>query len=85
MFAPLRVRELTIPNRVAVTADGDLGAAAGSGAGLVITEFFSVTDDGRITPETPVIEESAGTRLVAGLLKQGVAITVYDPVAAQQA
>jgi anthraniloyl-CoA monooxygenase len=58
MFAPLRLGELTIPNRVAVTADGDLGAAARSGAGLVITEFFSVTDDGRITPETPVIDRT---------------------------
>jgi len=56
MFAPLRVGALTIPNRVALVAGPDLDAAARTGAGLVITEFVSVTDDGRITPETPVID-----------------------------
>jgi len=56
MFAPLRIGELTLPNRVAVTAGPDLEAAARLGAGLVITEFVSVTEDGRITPETPVID-----------------------------
>src|SRR2546423_5922298 len=28
------------------------------GAGLVITEFVSVAEDGRITPETPVIDRA---------------------------
>jgi anthraniloyl-CoA monooxygenase len=57
MFAPLRVGELTIPNRVVVVAAGpDLEGAARTGAGLLITEFFSVTEDGRITPETPVLD-----------------------------
>jgi anthraniloyl-CoA monooxygenase len=58
MFAPLRIGELTIPNRVAVAAGPDLEAAAGTGAGLVLTEFFSVTEDGRITPQTPVIDRT---------------------------
>src|SRR5205807_5844149 len=62
MFAPLRVGELTIPNRVAVAAEPDLEAAAGTGAGLVITEFFSVTRDGRITPQTPVLDRSQQDR-----------------------
>jgi anthraniloyl-CoA monooxygenase len=56
MFAPLRVGELTIPNRVVVAAGPNLEGAARTGAGLLITEFFSVTEDGRITPETPVLD-----------------------------
>jgi anthraniloyl-CoA monooxygenase len=70
MFAPLRLGGLTIPNRVAVAAGADLEAAARTGAGLLLTEFFSVTEDGRITPETPVIDRarqdtlrSAGERI----------------------
>src|SRR5207237_778002 len=58
MFAPLRIGELTIPNRVAVAAGPDLEAAARTGAGLVLTEFFSATEDGRITPQTPVIDRA---------------------------
>jgi anthraniloyl-CoA monooxygenase len=56
MFVPLRLGELTMPNRVALVAGPDLASAASRGAGLVITEFFSVTEEGRITPETPVID-----------------------------
>src|SRR5712671_2702244 len=58
MFTPLRIGDLTIPNRVALAAGPDLEAAARLGAGLVITEFVSVTEDGRITPETPVIDRA---------------------------
>jgi len=58
MFAPFRIGELTLPNRVAIAAGPDLEAAAGTGAGLVLTEFVSVTEDGRITPQTPVIDRS---------------------------
>src|SRR6202011_2908398 len=58
MFAPFRIGDLTLPNRVAVAAGPDLEAAARLGAGLVITEFVSVTEDGRITPETPVIDRT---------------------------
>ena len=58
MFTPFRIGELTIPNRVALAAGPDLEAAARMGAGLVITEFVSVTEDGRITPETPVIDRA---------------------------
>jgi anthraniloyl-CoA monooxygenase len=56
MFAPLRSGKLAIANRVALAAGADLAAAAASGAGLVISEFVSVAADGRITPETPVID-----------------------------
>ncbi|MDQ6713765.1 MAG: FAD-dependent monooxygenase [Candidatus Dormibacteraeota bacterium] len=58
MFTPFRIGELTIPNRVVVAAGPDLDAAARLGAGLLISEFVSVTDDGRITPETPVIDRA---------------------------
>ncbi|HEY4844259.1 MAG TPA: FAD-dependent monooxygenase [Candidatus Dormibacteraeota bacterium] len=58
MFAPLRLGGLTIPNRVAVAAGPNLETAARTGAGLLLTEFFSVTEDGRVTPETPVIDRA---------------------------
>jgi len=56
MFTPFRIGDLTIPNRVVVAAGPDLEAAARVGAGLVITELISVTEEGRITPETPVFD-----------------------------
>jgi len=59
MFAPFRIGELTLPNRVAIAAESNLEAAARAGAGLVLTEFVSVTEDGRITPQTPVIDRSS--------------------------
>jgi anthraniloyl-CoA monooxygenase len=63
MFAPFRIGDLTLPNRVAVAAGPDLEAAARLGAGLIITEFVSVTEDGRITPETPVIDRAEQDKL----------------------
>lgn len=66
MFAPLRLRGLTLPNRVVVSPmcmysaeDGvvgdfhlvHLGARAMGGAGLVFTEMTDVSADGRITPQ----------------------------------
>src|SRR5207249_4638221 len=67
MFAPFRIGGLTLPNRVAIAAGPDLEAAARTGAGLVLTEFVSVTEEGRITPETPVIDRAHqdGLRLAA--------------------
>jgi len=56
MFASFRLGDLTLPNRVAIASGANLEAAAETGAGLVITEFVSVTEDGRITPETPVFD-----------------------------
>jgi anthraniloyl-CoA monooxygenase len=58
MFTPFRLGELTAPNRVALVAGPDLETPARAGAGLVITEFYSVAEDGRITPETPVIDRA---------------------------
>src|SRR5207237_5499724 len=53
MFAPFRLGNLTVPNRVVIAAGPDLEAAAGTGAGLIVTEFVSVTEAGRITREPP--------------------------------
>lgn len=65
MFAPLRLRDLTLPNRVVVSPmcmysaeDGlvgdfhlvHLGGRALGGAGLVFTEMTDVSADARITP-----------------------------------
>lgn len=65
MFTPLRLRELVLPNRIAVSPmcqyraeDGaptdwhlvHLGSRAIGGAGLVIAEMTDVTPTGRITP-----------------------------------
>src|SRR2546423_338762 len=58
MFAPFRIGEFALPNRVAIAAGHDLDAAARAGAALVLTEFVSVTEDGRITLQTPVIDRS---------------------------
>ena len=70
MFTPFRIGDLTIPNRVVVAAGPDLGAAARLGAGLVITEFVSVTEDGRITPETPVIDRARQDMLRSAVERQ---------------
>lgn len=67
LFSPLRLRGVTLPNRVAVspmcqyTAGPDglpthwhlvhLGSRAVGGAGLVITEATAVAPEGRITPQ----------------------------------
>ena len=65
MFLPYRVRDVVLPNRVAVSAmdmyssvdgvPGDfhlvhLGSKALGGAGLVMTEMVCVSPEGRITP-----------------------------------
>ncbi len=56
-FAPLKLRTKTIPNRIAVRAERpeELGAAARSGAGLVLTGFVAVSAHARISPATPGI------------------------------
>jgi len=49
VFAPLRLRSVTIPNRL-VFLNGPLD----EGAGLVISELHAVSPDGRVAPDTPV-------------------------------
>src|SRR6185437_15634445 len=65
LFAPLKLRNLTLPNRIAVSpmceyssVDGfandwhfvHLGSRAIGGAGLIFTEATAVSPEGRITP-----------------------------------
>src|SRR6202158_1206964 len=66
LFSPLRLRDVTLRNRVAVSpmceyssVDGfaddwhvvHLGSSAVGGAGLVFTEASAVTPEGRISPQ----------------------------------
>ena len=47
MFTKFRLGSLEIPNRVVGSTPG---------AGLAVSHFFAVSPDGRITPETPVLD-----------------------------
>jgi anthraniloyl-CoA monooxygenase len=59
MFAPLRIGELTARNRVVRSAPvEELADAARAGAGLVLTGFVAVAEDGRTTPICPVLDDS---------------------------
>jgi anthraniloyl-CoA monooxygenase len=59
MFAPLRIGGLTARNRVVRSAPvEELADAARAGAGLVLTGFVAVAEDGRTTPVCPVLDDS---------------------------
>lgn len=62
MFAPLAVNQLQVRNRIATSAV-DSGQGCQTGAGLVLSEFVAVNAQGRITPETPVIDRAYQERL----------------------
>lgn len=60
MFAPLKLRDLELVNRVVVRPD-----TPAAGAGLVLSGFVAVSPHGRITTETPTIGDwSPATRPV---------------------
>ena len=74
MFAPFRLRDLTLPNRVVVSPMAQYKAVDGTptdwhfvhyaerakgGAGLVCTEMTCVSAEGRITPGCPGLYEPA--------------------------
>ena len=67
IFTPIRLRTLTLPNRIVLSPlsscsafdgtpgeayTGQMHAAALGGAGLVLTEPIAISADGRITPES---------------------------------
>jgi anthraniloyl-CoA monooxygenase len=52
LFAPLELRKLELRNRAVVRPD-----APSAGAGLVLSGFVAVSPEGRITPETPTIQD----------------------------
>ena len=58
MFAPLKLRGLTVPNRVVLAPVQKWDRALSAGAGLVLTEIVAVSADGRVTLETPVADGS---------------------------
>ena len=58
MFAPLRLGDAVLRNRVVVVADRDgVAEAAASGAGLVLTELVAVEPRGRVTSSTPLLDD----------------------------
>jgi anthraniloyl-CoA monooxygenase len=88
LFAPLAQRAVTLANRVALAvvseddaADGRLAEAAarrlaeaaGSGAGVVVSELVAAAPEGRITPGTPGLwaEDQAGP--LAALAREAAA------------
>jgi anthraniloyl-CoA monooxygenase len=65
-LVPFSSRSVRIPNRVALAAPGhapaDLEELAGAGAGLCLTAEVAVSAEGRISPDSPILdEESVGT------------------------
>ena len=84
LFSPLRLREVTLRNRVAVSpmceyssVDGfandwhvvHLGSRAVGGAGLVLTEAIAVTADGRISPQDLGIWQDAHVEQLARIAR----------------
>lgn len=64
-FAPGRIGELEVPNRLVVrTGDepADLAGAARTGAGVALTGFVAVSAQGRISPDTPGLFADAHER-----------------------
>jgi anthraniloyl-CoA monooxygenase len=53
MFAPLRLGGVTVRNRVVRAGD-----VAPAGAGLVLSGFVAVSEDGRTTPACPVMDDT---------------------------
>jgi 2,4-dienoyl-CoA reductase-like NADH-dependent reductase (Old Yellow Enzyme family) len=84
LFSPLRLRDVTLRNRIAVSpmceyssADGfandwhlvHLGSRAVGGAALVLTEAIAVTADGRISPEDLGIWQDAHVEELARIAR----------------
>ncbi|HEY3611530.1 MAG TPA: FAD-dependent monooxygenase [Pseudonocardiaceae bacterium] len=57
-FAPFRLGELSLANRIARTGSP-------RGAGLAYSEFTAVSPDGRISPDTPVVDGTTEARVAA--------------------
>jgi 2,4-dienoyl-CoA reductase-like NADH-dependent reductase (Old Yellow Enzyme family) len=84
LFDPLALRDVTLPNRIAVSpmcqyssVDGfatdwhlvHLGSRAVGGAGLVMTEATAVTADGRISPSDLGIYRDAHVEMLARIVR----------------
>ena len=69
-LVPFTSRSVRMPNRIVFVAEGqapaDLEALAGAGAGLCLTAEVAVSADGRISADSPMLDEkSAGAWRVA--------------------
>ncbi len=53
LFTPLKLREVTLPNRVVALADSQDEQVYG--AGLLLTRIVAVSPEGRITPDDPCL------------------------------
>lgn len=99
LFAPLQLRQLTLPNRIVIApmcqyscVDGNpgdwhvmhLGHLSHSGAGLLIIEATGVAPEGRITPACPGLWSDANEAAFARVL-QAVRRHSAMPIAIQLA
>ncbi|MDQ3402729.1 MAG: hypothetical protein M3548_04980 [Actinomycetota bacterium] len=76
LFAPLKLGELHLPNRIVVESTVD-AMTVRSGAGLVLTEPVAVTAQGRITPDTPTLDSvSEWTAIAARVHDSGALLGV---------
>src|SRR3954466_5507051 len=84
LFSPLKLRDLELPNRIAVSpmcqyssVDGfandwhlvHLGSRAVGGAGLIILEASGVTEDGRISPDDLGIWKDEHVEMLARIFR----------------
>ncbi len=84
LFAPLRLRDVTLPNRIGVSPmcqyssqDGfandwhlvHLGARAVGGAGLILSEAAAVTPEGRISPQDLGIWKDEHVEMLARIFR----------------
>ena len=87
LFDPLRLRDVDVPNRIAVSpmcqyssVDGfatdwhlvHLGSRAVGGAGLVLTEATAVLPEGRISPQDLGIWSDAHVEPLARIVRRRV-------------
>jgi anthraniloyl-CoA monooxygenase len=87
-FAPLKLRDLTLPNRVAVAVAPTYSAADGvpspgpvrdlaaQGSGLVFTDIVAVSEHGRITPGCPGLYDDVHTAAWTAEIDGIVAVTL---------
>lgn len=55
LFTPLKLRGVTLPNRVVVLAGLQAEVEQDHGAGLLLTSIVAVSPEGRITPDDPCL------------------------------
>ncbi len=70
MFVPLRLGEVTLANRI-VSRTGATG-----GAGLVLSDFVAVSAEGRVSPQTPVVDAAPLERWVGEAHAAGAAFAL---------